>query len=169
MSSVDASRVFHRTRDGRRVLGLQLVFNRLWYLVSDRDAARVERRLQLFFALSLLVVLPLLVLVVSPTNVWLALVLGGLWLTAGLHLGVVRGLPRVTVPKADLVISNEDQVSGIGKPWLWLVLLALLAMAFNGAQLFVSGGPWWTGAGALMFFVFAVQVGREIIRSRTHH
>ena len=164
--------IYRYTTDGRRVYRLGFVFGLVtrWYLISDDEAPRFERRLRLYLGLTLFAIIPVVVLVAGSAW-WIWVGVGLLWPSIGLHLWVLRGVPRISLLSQDLQPDDRrareiSQLQSMGEPVLWLLLLAGIAMTANAVFVLTLGFDWLTLLGVAMFSVGSGYMVRGIIRLR---
>ena len=162
--------MFQRTRDGRRVYAARSWFGLSWYLISDADVLRVEQRFRHYFAVTLFVVIPLLV-VPSPGRIWLWLPAMLIWPPVALRLWVLRDIPRTDVEKdslepVDLKALDQAKAKEMGPLWLWLLLVASIAMGILQLVVLLSGDAWWAVLGVLMCGMAFTLIARQIIQWR---
>lgn len=162
--------MFRRTRDGRRVYGARSWFGVSWYLISDADVLRVEQRFRQYFAVTLFVVIPLLV-VPSPGRIWLWLPAMLIWPPIALRLWVLRNVPRIDVRKdnlepVDRAALDLASAQETGPVWLGVLLVASIAMGILQLVVLLSGDAWWAALGVLMFGTASTLIARQIIQLR---
>lgn len=162
--------MFRRTRDGRRVYAARSWFGVSWYLISDADVLRVEQRFRQYFAVTLFVVIPLAV-APSPGRIWLWLPVMLMWPPIALRLWVLRKVPRTKVEKDDLepvdpAALDVARAQETGQAWLWLLLVAGIAMGTLQLVVLLSGKAWWAVLGVLMFGTASTLIARQIIQLR---
>lgn len=140
------SSLFRHDADGQRVF---VLFGRTVYLVSDRDAVRIERRVKAYYAIMLSSVV-----VVQVHCGWRwNLIAVPVWIAAYYALVAlsVRSLPRANGRATDLPrVSPRDlarqRARATGQPTLWMLLIIGLMMTAASIVAAMHRPFLWLGA-----------------------
>ena len=164
--------IYRHTTDGRRVyrVGFMGGLAKRWYHISDVEAPRFERRLRLYFGLTVFAIIPVAVLIAGDAW-WMWVGVGLLWPAVGLHFWVLRGVPRISLAQHDLQPDDRRarelaQLGSMGEPMLWLLLVADIAMTANAVFALTLGFDWLIVLGLAMFTVLGGFMVRGIIMIR---
>jgi hypothetical protein len=183
--------IYQQTTDGRRIIQFPPIGPRHLrhsWLVSDEERPHLDARLNRANHFKFFVEIPVVagggavLFTLAELAIWhyLAIVVGVALVTTYLawHFYVLRGLPRVIIPAAELVPFDNRarelaQMRAMGEPMQVGLIFAGMVMTALQIWVFVEERVWWAGVGTLflggatVFMAYRWFALRHLIRNRS--